>query len=269
MKTALTIAGSDPCGGAGIQADLKTFSAHGVYGMSVITALTAQNTLGVSGIQGVDPAFIEKQMEAVFSDIFPDSVKIGMVYDGAAVECIVKQLKKYQPKNIVVDPVLISTSRDVLIKEGGKEALEKLLFPLATLITPNLLEAEAFTGAAIQNKEEMEWAGKMLQEKYHCSVYIKGGHLATEADDVLITEEKCLWIPGMRIANENTHGTGCTLSSAIAAALAKGQSLEESAARSKAYVTLLIQTGLDLGKGRGPLCHSAGLQDLPPWSFFV
>ena len=258
MKKALTIAGSDSCGGAGIQADIKTMTMNGVYAMSAVTALTAQNTTGVTGIMEVTPEFLAKQIDAVFEDIFPDAVKIGMVSSSALIEVIADRLAHYSAKNIVVDPVMVATSGARLIEDAAVETLTARLLPLATVITPNIPEAEILSGMTIQNESDMEKAAQLLFERYGCAVLVKGGHSINDANDVLAGPgpEAPVWIRGNRISNPNTHGTGCTLSSAIASNLAKGYDLTESVKRAKAYLSGALSAMLDLGKGSGPLMHN-------------
>ena len=255
MKTALTIAGSDSSGGAGIQADLKTMAAHGVYGMSAITALTAQNTTGVSGVLESTPEFLKMQLDSVFTDIFPDAVKIGMVSSAPLIQTIAAALRQYQPKNIVLDPVMVSTSGSRLLAEDAARTLLSELAPLADIITPNIPEAEVLSGRSIRSRKEMEQAAASIAQQYRGAILLKGGHLAGTADDLLYTEGKAHWFPGRHIDNPNTHGTGCTLSSAIASNLALGFPLEESVARAKEYVAGAIADGLNLGQGSGPLNH--------------
>ncbi len=255
MFTALTIAGSDSSGGAGIQADLKTMAAHSVYGMSVITALTAQNTTGVSGILNVPAEFLGKQLDAVFTDIFPDAVKIGMVSSAELIAVIAEKLQEYQGKNIVVDPVMVSTSGSRLIDEDAVAELTSKLFPQAFIITPNIPEAEVLIGKNIQTAQDMEDAAKQIYETYGCRVLLKGGHQVETANDLLWTEIQKVWLNGRRIDNPNTHGTGCTLSSAIASNLAKGKPIEQAVQEAKRYISLALEDGLDLGKGSGPMNH--------------
>lgn len=254
MKTALTIAGSDSSGGAGIQADLKTFLANGVYGMSAITALTAQNTLGVRSVLNSTPEFLGDQLDAIFEDIPPDAVKIGMVSSAELIEVIAAKLKRYGAKNIVVDPVMVATSGARLIDTDAIETLKARLFPIATIITPNLPELEEI--AATRNIEQ---AAQMIFDKYGCAVLAKGGHGFNDANDYLF-DGAGQWFYGKRIATTNTHGTGCTLSSAIAANLAKGHALNESVGLAKNYLTGALSTGLNLGKGSGPLDHGFNLR---------
>ena len=255
MKTALSIAGSDSSGGAGIQADLKTMTMNGVFGMSAITALTAQNTTGVRGIMEVTPDFLEQQLAAVFEDIFPDAVKIGMVSSGELIQVIAHCLKKYQAKNVVADPVMVATSGSRLIRSEAVEIMQRELFPLCSLITPNIPETEVLTGREIGSEKDMLEAAKMLGETYGCAVLVKGGHSLNDANDLLYAEGDCHWFHGRRIENSNTHGTGCTLSSAIAANLAKGFSMEASVERAKEYISEALAAMLDLGKGNGPMNH--------------
>lgn len=256
MKTALTIAGSDPSAGAGIQADLKTMTVNGVYAMSAVTALTAQNTTGVYGILESTPDFLAQQLDCIFTDIFPDAVKIGMVSSTPLIEVIGEKLRFYQPKHIVVDPVMVATSGSRLISPDAVQALKRVLLPLATVLTPNLPEAEVLSGLTISSSEDMERAAKTIGEQYGCAVLCKGGHASGQANDLLWCEGRSRWFAGRRIHNPNTHGTGCTLSSAIAANLAKGYSLEQSVERAKDYVSGALEAMLDLGKGSGPLDHT-------------
>lgn len=254
-KTTLTIAGSDSSGGAGIQADIKTMQANGVYAMSAITALTAQNTTGVSGIFEVTPEFLGQQLDAVFTDIYPDAVKIGMVASAELVKMIVFKLKEYKAERIVVDPVMVSTSGSRLISEEAIQILKTELFPLASVLTPNIPEAEVLFGASIHSAEDMERAAQAISEEYHCAVLLKGGHQLNDANDLLYAEGKSRWFYGRRIDNPNTHGTGCTLSSAIASNLAKGYGLEEAVERAKEYISGALAAMLDLGAGSGPMDH--------------
>ena len=256
MKTALTIAGSDCSGGAGIQADLKTMTVNGVFGMSAITALTAQNTTGVSDIFAVSPAFLAEQIDMVFTDIRPDATKIGMVADTALIRIIASRLRFWQAENIVVDPVMVATSGARLIAEDAVEALTAELFPLATVVTPNIPEAEILSGMTITGPADMEAAARAIGERFGCAVLVKGGHSINDANDVLFADGACTWIAGERIDNPNTHGTGCTLSSAIASNLAKGYDLEDAVCRAKAYLSGALAAQLDLGAGRGPLAHN-------------
>ncbi|MBE7011410.1 MAG: bifunctional hydroxymethylpyrimidine kinase/phosphomethylpyrimidine kinase [Ruminococcaceae bacterium] len=259
MKTALTIAGSDSSGGAGIQADIKTMTMNGVYAMSVITALTAQNTLGVKAIRETDPEFLEEQIDAVFEDIFPDSVKIGMVATAELVRVIADRLKFYGAKNIVIDPVMVATSGSSLIKNDAVKTLCEELLPLATLVTPNIPEAEIMSGFKISSEEDMLKAAKYIGDRYGCNVLLKGGHNINDANDLLYEAGKLIWFDGRRIDNPNTHGTGCTLSSAIASNLAKGFNLSDSVKYAKEYISAALSKGLDLGSGSGPLMHNFAL----------
>ena len=237
MKTALTIAGSDCSGGAGIQADIKTMTMNGVYAMSAITALTAQNTTGVRKIQESTPEFLEQQIDAVFEDIFPDAVKIGMVSSSEIVCVIADRLKYHKAKNIVVDPVMVATSGSSLMKTDAVKTLIDVLLPIATLVTPNIPEAEVLSGLSIENKEDMQTAAKTIGDKYNCAVLLKGGHSINDANDLLYANGEFKWFYGKRIDNPNTHGTGCTLSSAIAANLAKGFNVSDSVRRAKEYIS--------------------------------
>ncbi len=308
MKTVLTIAGSDSSGGAGIQADIKTMTMNGVYAMSAVTALTAQNTMGVTGISEVTPEFLRLQLDAVFDDIFPDAVKTGMVASTELIETIVDVLKKRGARNIVVDPVMVATSGAKLLRGDAIETLTSKLVPLATLITPNIPEAEILAGKAlseasvrgaeakdtseasvrgtgtkdtseasvggagtkeasddpgkslefirITNPSEMEKAAEIIAKKYGCAVLLKGGHSISDANDLLYKDGRITWFEGKRIDNPNTHGTGCTLSSAIASNLAKGYDVVESVKRAKEYISGALAAMLDLGKGSGPMMHN-------------
>lgn len=256
MKTALTIAGSDSSGGAGIQADIKTMSANGVFAMSAITALTAQNTTGVTGIMDVTPEFLEQQLDAVFTDIYPDAVKIGMVSQKELIETIVKKLKQYDAKNIVVDPVMVATSGAKLISDEAIETFKEKLIPIADLITPNIPEAEVLGEIEIKTAEDMEKAAKDIGQRFNCAVLLKGGHNLNDANDLLYADGKSYWFKGRRIDNPNTHGTGCTLSSAIASNLAKGMTMDKAVETAKKYISLALEAMLDLGKGSGPMNHS-------------
>ena len=255
IKTALTIAGSDSSGGAGIQADLKTMLANGVYGMSVITALTSQNTMGVTAISEVTPEFLAQQLDAVFTDIFPDAVKIGMTANDELIEVIAERLNFYKAKNIVVDPVMIATSGARLISENAVEVLKEKLLPIAALVTPNIPEAEVLSGTTIKDKAEMEKAAEYINKNYGCAVLLKGGHSINDANDLLYENGEATWFEGVRINNPNTHGTGCTLSSAIASNLANGYDLKKSVQLAKEYLSGALSAMLDLGKGSGPLDH--------------
>ena len=255
MKTALTIAGSDSSGGAGIQADIKTMTANGVYAMSAVTALTAQNTTGVYGILESTPEFLANQLDCIFTDIFPDAVKTGMVSSTGLIEVIADKLKQYKAKNIVVDPVMVATSGSRLISQEAVDALKELLLPLATVLTPNIPEAEVLSGLTISGPADMEKAAQAIGETYGCAVLCKGGHDLNDANDLLWRDGTCKWFHGRRIDNPNTHGTGCTLSSAIASNLAKGCDLDTAVERAKAYLSGALAAMLDLGAGQGPMDH--------------
>ena len=259
MRTALSIAGSDPSGGAGIQADLKSMTMNGVFAMSAITALTAQNTTGVSAILEVTPQFLRQQIDAVFEDIRPDAVKIGMVSSAALIEVIADRLKAYGAARIVVDPVMVATSGSRLMETDAVAALKAQLLPLATLATPNIPEAEVLAGMSIQSPDDMAAAAKKIHDTYGCAVLCKGGHSVNDANDLLYAGGAARWFMGRRIDNPNTHGTGCTLSSAIAANLAKGYDLAASVQRAKDYLSGALAAMLDLGKGSGPLNHAFAL----------
>ena len=260
MKTALTIAGSDSCGGAGIQADIKTMTMNGVYAMSAITALTAQNTTGVRAIQESTPEFLQQQLDAVFEDIFPDAVKIGMVSSGELIDVIAERLRYYKAKNVVVDPVMVATSGASLMKTDGVKKLVEELFPLAAIVTPNIPEAQVLSGVMIESKEDMVAAAEKIGDTYGCAVLLKGGHRINDANDLLFADGEVRWFLGKRIDNPNTHGTGCTLSSAIAANLAKGFALPESVQRAKNYISGALAAQLDLGSGQGPMNHAFDLK---------
>ena len=260
MKTALTIAGSDSSGGAGIQADIKTMTANGVFAMSAITALTAQNTTGVYGILESTPEFLANQLDCIFTDIFPDAVKTGMVSSTALIAVIADKLRQYGARNIVVDPVMVATSGARLISEEAVDALKENLLPLATLLTPNIPEAEVLSGMTISDPAGMERAARTISEQYGCAVLCKGGHQISDADDLLWREGAGVWFRGRRIQNSNTHGTGCTLSSAIASNLAKGYDLDQSVRRAKAYISGALAAMLDLGHGSGPMDHMFDLR---------
>lgn len=255
MRTALTIAGSDSCGGAGIQADIKTMTANGVYAMSAVTALTAQNTTGVIGIMESSPEFLKAQLDEIFTDIRPDAVKTGMVASIGLIEVIAERLKFYAADNIVVDPVMVATSGAKLISDDAVESLKEKLLPIASVITPNIPESEVLSGMKISSEEDMEKSARMISELYGCAVLCKGGHSLSDANDFLFANGKGEWFHGRRIDNHNTHGTGCTLSSAIASNLAKGYGMNEAVGRAKEYLSGALEAGLDLGKGSGPLLH--------------
>lgn len=256
MKTVLSIAGTDPTGGAGIQADLKTIEAHGLFGMSVITVVIAQNTTGVFGIQPVPASLVEQQIDCVFDDIRPDAVKLGMLYNAENIHVTAERLRAHHAQNIVLDPVMMSSSGHDLLRPDAAETLIKEIFPICTLITPNLAEASTLSGLNISTKSQMEQAAQTISSTTGSAILIKGGHLSDCADDLLYADEQMHWLPATRIHNPNTHGTGCTLSSAIACGLAQGLSLIDSVKRAKHYLTACIQYGLDLGHGSGPLQHN-------------
>ena len=256
MRTALTIAGSDSSGGAGIQADIKTMTMNGVYAMSAITALTAQNTTGVTAIQESSPDFLAEQLDEIFTDIFPDAVKIGMVSNSDLITTIAEKLQQYDAKNIVVDPVMVATSGARLISEEAIDTLKEDLLQLADVITPNIPEAEVLADRSIQSEADMETAARAIYKLYGCDVLLKGGHNLNDANDLLWTADGPEWFHGDRIDNPNTHGTGCTLSSAIAANLAKGYDMKEAVGRAKDYISGALAAGLDLGQGSGPMAHN-------------
>ena len=259
MKTALSIAGSDCSGGAGIGADIKTMTMNGVYAMSAITALTAQNTTGVRSIMEATPEFLKEQIDAVFEDIRPDAVKIGMVSSAELIKVIAERLDYYKAENIVVDPVMVATSGSELMKTDAISVLTGELLPLATLVTPNIPEAEVLSGQFIYTKEDMERVAKLIGDTYGCAVLLKGGHSVSDANDLLYANGNYKWFSGKRINNPNTHGTGCTLSSAIASNLAKGYDLETSIRRAKDYISGALAAMLDLGQGSGPMDHAFDL----------
>ena len=259
MKTALTIAGSDSSGGAGIQADIKTMTMNGVYAMSAITALTAQNTTGVRGILESTPEFLKQQIDAVFEDIYPDAVKIGMVASSELIRVITNRLRYYDAKNVVVDPVMVATSGSNLMKTDAVQTLIAQLLPIAAVVTPNIPEAQVLSGMEIQSREDMHTAAKKIGDSYGCAVLLKGGHSINDANDLLYANGNFTWFEGKRIDNPNTHGTGCTLSSAIASNLAKGYTLPESVKKAKDYISGALAAMLDLGQGSGPVDHAFAL----------
>ena len=259
MKTALTIAGSDSSGGAGIQADIKTMTMNGVYAMSAITALTAQNTTGVRGILESTPEFLKQQIDAVFEDIYPDAVKIGMVASSELIRVITNRLRYYDAKNVVVDPVMVATSGSALMKTDAVQTLIAQLLPIAAVVTPNIPEAQVLSGMEIQSREDMHTAAKKIGDSYGCAVLLKGGHSINDANDLLYANGNFTWFEGKRIDNPNTHGTGCTLSSAIASNLAKGYTLPESVKKAKDYISGALAAMLDLGQGSGPVDHAFAL----------
>lgn len=283
MHTVLTIAGSDSSGGAGIQADIKTMTAHGVYAMSAITALTAQNTTGVSDILNVEPEFLVKELDSVFTDIYPEAVKIGMLSNANIMAVVAMKLVEYRAKNIVLDPVMVATSGAKLVEIESSKFMVNELFPLADVITPNIPEAEAITGKSIDDFEDMTEAAliiygsiKEMKKDMACAmrengaedymyvrdtaVLIKGGHSVCDANDILVYNDKVVVIEGERIDNPNTHGTGCTLSSAIASNLAMGHDVETSVRNAKKYISNALRANLNLGTGSGPLNHMVDIK---------
>ncbi|MDD6363015.1 MAG: bifunctional hydroxymethylpyrimidine kinase/phosphomethylpyrimidine kinase [Lachnospiraceae bacterium] len=256
MRTALTIAGSDSSGGAGIQADIKTMMANGVFAMSAITAMTAQNTTGVTAIMDATPEFLKAELDEVFTDIFPDAVKIGMVSKSSLIRVIAERLRFYKPGFIVVDPVMVATSGAKLISDEAVRTLREELLPLATILTPNIPETEVLSGMEVRGPEDMIRAAEKISRNYHCAVLCKGGHNVSDANDLLYRDGSYRWFYGKRIDNPNTHGTGCTLSSAIASNLAKGFGLDTSVERAKDYISGALGAMLDLGHGSGPMNHS-------------
>ncbi len=265
MRTVLTIAGSDCSGGAGIQADIKTITAHKLYAMSAITALTAQNTTGVYGIMEVSPDFLEKQLESVFSDIYPDAIKIGMVSNRGLIETIATKLINENARNIILDPVMISTSGSKLLADEAVAALVEKLIPVAAIITPNIPEAEVLSGISITKADQMVYAAEKIAQYYSGAILIKGGHQLNDANDLLYHNGNSEWFYGERIDNPNTHGTGCTLSSAIASNMALGYNVTESVSNAKKYISGALKANLNLGKGSGPLDHTFGINKIS-WS---
>ena len=261
MYTALTIAGSDSSGGAGIQADIKTMTANGVYAMSAITALTAQNTTGVTSIMEATPQFLAEELDCIFTDIYPDAIKTGMVASTELIEVIADKLTAYEAKNIVVDPVMVATSGARLISEDAISTLKSKLLPLAKVITPNIPEAEVLSEMQIKSEADMEKAAEIICDRLGCSVLLKGCHQLNDANDLLWQkDEQATWFMGKRIDNPNTHGTGCTLSSAIASNLAKGYDLKTSVKYAKNYISGALAAGLNLGKGSGPMNHAFAIK---------
>lgn len=260
MKTVLTIAGSDSSGGAGIQADIKTITMHGLYATSAITALTAQNTLGVTAILECTPEVLKEQLDCIFTDIYPDAVKIGMVANSRLIEVIAERLLHYQAKNIVLDPVMVATSGARLLSEEAQLTLREVLMPIAQVITPNIPEASLLSGEHITDKASMLTAAKKIAQDYSGAILLKGGHLIEDATDLLFANQQASWFVGQRILTDNTHGTGCTLSSAIACHLAKGESLANSIQQAKAFLSQALAYGLNLGQGSGPMNHMFALK---------
>ena len=255
MKTALTIAGSDCSGGAGVQADLKTMSALGVFGMSVIVSVVAENTARVLSIEDISPKVIADQIDAVFEDIPPDAVKVGMLSTPACMEAVAAGLKKYRPRHVVIDPVMYAKNGSPLMQESAISALRSTVLPLATLLTPNIPEAEKLAGMEISSEADMREAARRIQALGPQNVLVKGGHAQGEARDILLCGEDFHVFASRRIPTKNTHGTGCTHSSAIAAYLARGEVLPEAVRKAKEYVTGAIEHALPLGHGCGPTHH--------------
>lgn len=255
MKTALTIAGSDSGGGAGIQADIKTFSAHGVFGMSVITSVTAQNTVEVRSVQHIENDIIRDQIAAVLEDIGADAVKIGMLGSAKIVGLVAEMLTEYPPEYVIVDPVMISKSGHRLLEDDAAFELKNKLIPIATLVTPNIPEAEVLSDFTIQSKQDLYKACEAIHQLGAQAVFLKGGHLAGNPDDLFYDGKTFTWFKSERIQTSNTHGTGCTLSAAIAANLALGQNLLQAIGNAKEYITGAIQNSLSIGNGHGPLNH--------------
>ena len=260
MRTALTIAGSDSSGGAGIQADIKTMTANGVYAMSAVTALTAQNTTGVTAIMEVTPEFLAVQLDRIFTDIFPDAVKTGMVSSSELIRTIADKLRQYKAGNIVVDPVMVATSGARLISEEAIGTLKTELLPLADVVTPNIPEAEVLSGINVTDTDSMVKAAELISTNYGTAVLLKGGHSLNDANDLLFDKGRAVWFNGERIDNPNTHGTGCTLSSAIASNLAKGYDMPKAIRAAKNYISGALAYGLDLGKGSGPMNHAFAIE---------
>ncbi len=261
MKTVLTIAGSDSSGGAGIQADLKTMTCLGVYGMSAVTALTAQNTTGVYGVMEASPDFVALQLDCIFQDIRPDAVKIGMVSSAGIIRAIGAKLREYRAEHIVVDPVMVATSGSSLMQDSALAALMEELFPLAEAITPNLPEAQRLCGFAIESEEQMLAAARAIGERLPGGVLVKGGHRSADADDLLWLEGQAHWFRAPRVDNPNNHGSGCTLSSGIASFLALGEPLPRAVEKAKGYITAAMEAHLDLGQGSGPLKHNYAIKE--------
>lgn len=261
MRIALTIAGSDPSGGAGIQADIKTMSLNGVYAQSAITALTSQNTTGVVGIFEISPEFLKSQLDMIFDDIFPDSVKVGMVANKKLIGVIADTLKERRPDNIVIDPVMVATSGSKLLADDAIEYLMEKLLPLADLLTPNIPEAEILAGMKVENVDDIKKVARLISERFDSATLLKGGHNLNDANDYLYYKTKGVWFKSKRVNTENTHGTGCTLSSAIAANLAKGYKMEDSIKLAKDFLTEALAYGLNLGKGKGPMNHAFDIKD--------
>lgn len=256
MKTVLTIAGSDPFGGAGLQADLKTFTAHDVYGMTAITLLSAQNSVGFFEAKVADIEMLEKQIDSIFEDIIPDAIKTGMLLNSDVIKLVAKKIKQYNPKNLLIDPVMVAHRTIILIDEDARDTMINELIPLAYIITPNIGEAEIISEMKITNKEEMLEATKKIHEKFGCIVYTKSGVSVEDADDLLYTKDGYKWIKGDLIDTKNTRGTGCSLSAAIISNLAKGKEIEEAVSEAKRYVSKGLESKIQIGNGRGPIHHS-------------
>jgi len=252
---ALTIAGSDSGGGAGIQADLKTFAALGVYGTSAITAVTAQNTVGVTAILALSPQMVAAQIDAVITDIGAHALKTGMLANAKIIETVVKKIQEHRLRNLVVDPVMVATSGDLLIKKNAVAALRSQLIPLATVVTPNIPEAEELTGMALRTSEDIEESARRIVAMGARSVVIKGGHRAGPAVDLYYDGKKFTALHARRIRTKNTHGTGCTFSAAIAANLARGEKIERAVILAKKYITSAIANAFAVGSGHGPVHH--------------
>ena len=261
MRRVLTIAGSDSSGGAGIQADLKTMTCLGVYGMSAITALTAQNTTGVREVLEAAPAFVGAQLDCVFEDIRPDAVKIGRVSNADIIRVIAAKLREYRAERVVVDPVMVATSGSALMQDTALIALMEELFPLAAVITPNLPEAQRLCGFAVESEADMLRAARAIGERLPGGVLVKGGHRSDTADDLLWWKGEAIWFRSPRVDNPNNHGSGCTLSSAIASFLALGEELPGAVRKGKAYITAAMEARLDLGRGSGPLQHNYAIAE--------
>ncbi len=256
MRTVLSIAGSDSSGGAGIQADIKTITAHRLFAETVITALTAQNTLGVTGVLEATPEFVRLQIDTVFDDIRPDAVKVGMVSSAAIIRAIAEGLRAHEVGRVVVDPVMVSTSGSRLLADDALDVLKRELLPLASVVTPNIPEAEILADGRIEGEADTAEAARAIAAACGSAVLVKGGHGTADANDLLVTSDGSeLWLRSERIDTKNTHGTGCTLSSAIACGLAQGLPVEEAVRRAKRYVTGAIAHDVHLGRGNGPLNH--------------
>lgn len=260
MNKILTIAGSDCSGGAGIQADIKTITVHKAYAMSVITALTAQNTLGVSAIQQATPQFVASQLQAVFEDIPPDAVKIGMIFNSEIIMTIALNLRRYQARNVVLDPVMVAESGGKLLQDEAVASLQRYLLPVADIITPNLHEAGILSGLTISDEAEMVQAAQIISEQTPAAILIKGGHLpGDEASDLLYFQGQVIWFKSPRVVNPNSHGTGCTLSSAIACQLAAGCPPAKAVYKAKQFLLRALKANLNIGRGKGPLNHCCDL----------